>query len=266
MNGILTKPQLRGTIPLSTIGYFMSGLIRYIILPLCLWWLITGGYESFIPTTAKQSDIHSDAPEPVVQIHERKIAKIERPKIIKREYENQRIETQSKKNLDATQRKCKSLTKDLLGAQNNIETIPVQDLEEWSVCELPDAQKQQLFQYSLTSYRQNKEFRKALEVSSLYKRVQPNDSYPFFEEAEIYQTQGANRRSLESFLEGFTISQSKTEIKPQYFLTALKSMQRLGLVCEQQKLLTPMLSLNRLNPEVKRTITNQIEILQSKCG
>ena len=61
------------------------------------------------------------------------------------------------------------------------------------------------------------------------------------------------------------MSKSRSEINPRYFMTALKSMQRLGLICEQKQLLTSMLALNQLNAEVKRSIANQIQILDPKC-
>ena len=247
----------------------MSGLFRYIILPLCLWWLITGGYETLIPAKNEDSELHMKTPTPVKPIQERETPRIVPPKPVKREYVERNDLPDKTTDLGKSavaERKCEALTARLLAAETSNTSIDIQSLTEWTSCSVSDLEKQRLFRYSLTDFKQDKQIDMALRVSSLYKQTYPNDPYPLFEEAEIYQISGFPERSLESFISGFKLSRTKSEIEPRYFMTALKSMQRLGLICEQQQLLTSMLTLNQLNAEVKRSISNQIQILKPKCG
>ena len=247
----------------------MSGLFRYIILPLCLWWLITGGYETFIPKKDEDYTYHVKTPVPAKPLQEREVPKVVPPKIVKREYSERNAKPETTKELRksaVTETKCDSLTTKLIAAETNNISINIKSLTEWTSCRVSDSEKQRLLRYSLIDSRQAQRFDRALEVSSLYKQTYPSDPYPLFEEAEIYQISGFPERSLESFISGFKLSRTKSEIEPRYFMTALKSMQRLGLICEQQQLLTSMLTLNQLNAEVKRSISNQIQILKPKCG
>ena len=247
----------------------MSGLFRYIILPLCLWWLITGGYETLIPENNEDSELHVKTPTPAKLIQERETPRIVPPKAVKREYVERNGRPDKTTDLGKSavaERKCESLTARLLAAETDSTSIDTKALTEWTSCSVSDSEKQRLFRYSLVDFKQDKLIDRALEVSSLYKQTYPNDPYPLFEEAEIYQISGFPERSLESFISGFKLSRTKSEIEPRYFMTALKSMQRLGLICEQQQLLTSMLTLNQLNAEVKRSISNQIQILKPKCG
>lgn len=274
----------------------MSGLLRYIILPLCLWWLITGGYETLIPDSTDDShfkvaapvpaeptrerkisriepqkddsDLRVDALIPTEPVRERKIPRIEPQKIVKREYVEPNVESKSTRvpdNPPVSIPKCQRLTSDLMDAETNMSIVQIETIKEWTSCESSQEVKQRLLRYSLVNSRQSKSFETALEISSLYKTILPNDPFPLFEDAETYAVQGLSQQSLESFITGFKMSRSRSEINPRYFMTALKSMQRLGLICEQQQLLTSMLALNQLNAEVKRSIANQIEILNPKC-
>lgn len=246
----------------------MSGLFRYIILPLCLWWLITGGYEMLIPDPAEKSDLNVDAPVPAEPVREREIPRIEPQKIVKREYVEPTVEPKSTRAPDDSSvsiQKCQRLTSELLNAETGTSSVQFKTLKEWSTCNSSKEVKQRLLRYSLVNSRQTKSFEIASEISSLYKTVLPNDPFPLFEDAETFAVQGLSQQSLESFITGFKMSKSRSEINPRYFMTALKSMQRLGLICEQKQLLTSMLALNQLNAEVKRSIANQIQILDPKC-
>ncbi len=246
----------------------MSAFFRYVILPLCLWWLITGGYETLMPESTEDSDHKIDAPVPAESAREREIARIEPQKIVKREYVEPTVGTKSTKvpdNLPGFAQECQKLTSKLLNAETNTSIVQIETLKEWTSCESSEEVKQRLLRYSLVNSRRTKSFETALEISLLYKTMLPNDPFPLFEDAETFAVQGLSKQSLESFITGFKMSRSKSEINPQYFMTALKSMQRLGLICEQQQLLTSMLALNQLNAEVKRSITNQIQILNPKC-
>ena len=246
----------------------MSGLFRYIILPLCLWWLITGGYEMLIPDPAEKSDLNMDAPVPAEPVREREIPRIEPQKIVKREYVEPTVEPKSTRAPDDSSvsiQKCQRLTSELLNAETGTSSVQFKTLKEWSTCNSSKEVKQRLLRYSLVNSRQTKSFEIASEISSLYKTVLPNDPFPLFEDAETFAVQGLSQQSLESFITGFKMSRSRSEINPRYFMTALKSMQRLGLICEQKQLLTSMLALNQLNAEVKRSIANQIQILDPKC-
>ena len=256
-------------IPSLIVGSNMSGLFRYIILPLCLWWLITGGYETLIPKKTEDSELHMKTPIPAKPIQEREIPRIVPAKPVKREYVERNGRPDKTTDLGksaVTEMKCESLTARLVAAETSNTSIDIQSLTEWTSCSVSDLEKQRLFRYSLIDFKQDKLIDRALEVSSLYQQTYPSDPYPLFEEAEIYQISGLPERSLESFISGFKLSRTKSEIEPRYFMTALKSMQRLGLICEQQQLLTSMLTLNQLNAEVKRSIANQIQILKPKCG
>ena len=247
----------------------MSGLFRYIILPLCLWWLITGGYETLIPENNEDSELHVKTPTPAKLTQERETPRIVPPKAVKREYVERSDLPDKTTDLGKSavaEKKCESLTARLLATETSSTSIDIQSLTEWTSCSVSDSEKQRLFRYSLVDFKRDKLIDRALEVSSLYKQTYPNDPYPLFEEAEIYQISEFPERSLESFISGFKLSRTKSEIEPRYFMTALKSMQRLGLICEQQQLLTSMLTLNQLNAEVKRSISNQIQILKPKCG
>lgn len=246
----------------------MSGLFRYIILPLCLWWLITGGYETLIPDSAEKSNVKVDAPIPAEPVREREIPRIEPQKIVKREYVEPTIEPKSTRVPDDSSvsiQKCQKLTSELLNAETSNSTVQIEALKEWSTCNSSKEVKQRLLRYNLVNSRQTKSFDTAFEISSLYKTILPNDPFPLFEDAEIFAVQGLSQQSLESFITGFKMSRSRSEINPRYFMTALKSMQRLGLICEQQQILTSMLALNQLNAEVKRSIADQIQILNPKC-
>jgi hypothetical protein len=256
-------------IPSLIVGNVMSGLFRYIILPLCLWWLITGGYETLIPEKNEDSHLYVETPVPAKPIQEREAPRIVPPKVIKREYSERNAKPETTKELRksaVTETKCDLLTANLIAAETNNASIDTKSLTEWTSCRVSDSEKQRLLRYSLIDAKQDKLIERALGVSSLYKQTYPKDPYPLFEEAEIYQISGSPERSLESFISAFKLSRAKSEIDPRYFMTALKSMQRLGLICEQQQLLTSMLALNQLNEEVKRSISNQIQILKPKCG
>jgi len=246
----------------------MSGLFRYIILPLCLWWLITGGYETLISDSAEKSDLKVDAPVPPEPVREREIPRIEPQKIVKREYVEPTVEPKSTRapdNSPVSIQKCQRLTSELLNAETSTSKVQIETLKEWTSCDSSEEVKQRLLRYSLVNSRQIKSFETASEISSLYKAILPNDPFPLFEDAETFAVQGLSQQSLESFITGFKMSRSRSEINPRYFMTALKSMQRLGLICEQKQVLTSMLALNQLNAEVKRSIANQIQILNPKC-
>lgn len=246
----------------------MSGLFRYIILPLCLWWLITGGYETLIPDSAEKSDLKVDAPVPPEPAREREIPRIEPQKIVKREYVEPTVEPKSTRapdNSSVSIQKCQRLTSELLNAETSTSKVQIETLKEWTSCDSSEEVKQRLLRYSLVNSLQTKSFETASEISSLYKTILPTDPFPLFEDAETFAVQGLSQQSLESFITGFKMSKSRSEINPRYFMTALKSMQRLGLICEQKQLLTSMLALNQLNAEVKRSIANQIQILNPKC-
>jgi hypothetical protein len=256
-------------IPSLIVGNVMSGLFRYIILPLCLWWLITGGYETFIPNKDEDTTSHVKTPVPGGPIQEREVPRVAPPKIVKREYSERNAKPETAKELRksaVTETKCDSLTTKLIAAETSNTSIDIKSLTEWTSCGVSDKEKQRLLRYSLIDSRQDQRFDRALEVSSLYKRTYPKEPFPLFEEAEIYQISGSPERSLESFISAFKLSRMKSEIDPRYFMTALKSMQSLGRICEQQQILTSMLALNQLNAEVKRSISNQIQILKPKCG
>ena len=256
-------------IPSLIVGNVMPGLFRYIILPLCLWWLITGGYETFIPNKDEGSTSHVKTPVPAKPLQERDVPRVVPPKVVKREYSERNVKPEATKEARksaVTEIKCESLTVRLVAAETSNRSIDIKSLTEWTSCSGSDLEKQRLLRFSLIDFKQDKLIDKALQVSSLYKQTYPNDPFPLFEEAEIYKISGSPERSLESFILGFKLSRTKSEIEPRYFMTALKSMQRLGLICEQQQLLTSMLALNQLNEEVKRSISNQIQILKPKCG
>lgn len=246
----------------------MSGLFRYIILPLCLWWLITGGYQTLIPDSAEKSDLKVDAPVPPEPVREREIPRIEPQKIVKREYVEPTVEPKSTRapdNSSVSIQKCQRLISELLNAETSTSKVQIETLKEWTSCDSSEEVKQRLLRYSLVNSLQTKSFETASEISSLYKTILPTDPFPLFEDAETFAVQGLSQQSLESFITGFKMSRSRSEINPRYFMTALKSMQRLGLICEQKQLLTSMLALNQLNAEVKRSIANQIQILNPKC-
>lgn len=256
-------------IPSLIVGSNMSGLFRYIILPLCLWWLITGGYETLIPKENEDSELHMMTQVPAKPIQEREIPRIVPPKAVKREYSerNAKPETTKEPGKSAvTEMKCESLTARLVAAETSSTSIDIKSLTQWLSCNVSESDKQRLLSYSLIKLKQDNLIDSALEVSSLYKQTYPKDPYPLFEEAEIYQISGSHERSLESFISAFKLSRMKSDIDPRHFMTALKSMQRLGLICEQRQLLTSMLALNQLNAEVKRSISNQIQLLKPKCG
>ena len=246
----------------------MSGLFRYIILPLCLWWLITGGYETLIPDSAEKSDLKVDAPVPPEPAREREIPRIEPQKIVKREYVEPTVEPKSTRapdNSPVSIPKCQRLTSELLNAETSTSKVQIETLKAWTSCDSSEEVKQRLLRYSLVNSLQTKSFETASEISSLYKTILPTDPFPHFEDAETFAVQGLSQQSLESFITGFKMSRSRSEINPRYFMTALKSMQRLGLICEQKQLLTSMLALNQLNAEVKRSIADQIQVLNPKC-
>ena len=221
-----------------------------------------------IPDPAEKSDLNVDAPVPAEPVREREIPRIEPQKIVKREYVEPTVEPKSTRAPDDSSvsiQKCQRLTSELLNAETGTSSVQFKTLKEWSTCNSSKEVKQRLLRYSLVNSRQTKSFEIASEISSLYKTVLPNDPFPLFEDAETFAVQGLSQQSLESFITGFKMSKSRSEINPRYFMTALKSMQRLGLICEQKQLLTSMLALNQLNAEVKRSIANQIQILDPKC-
>lgn len=221
-----------------------------------------------IPDPAEKSDLNVDAPVPAEPVREREIPRIEPQKIVKREYVEPTVEPKSTRAPDDSSvsiQKCQRLTSELLNAETGTSSVQFKTLKEWSTCNSSKEVKQRLLRYSLVNSRQTKSFEIASEISSLYKTVLPNDPFPLFEDAETFAVQGLSQQSLESFITGFKMSRSRSEINPRYFMTALKSMQRLGLICEQKQLLTSMLALNQLNAEVKRSIANQIQILDPKC-
>jgi len=117
-----------------------------------------------------------------------------------------------------------------VAAETSNRSIDIKSLTKWTSCSGSDLEKQRLLRYSLIDFKQDKLIDKALQVSSLYKQTYPNDPFPLFEEAEIYKISGSPERSLESFILGFKLSRTKSEIEPRYFMTALKSMQRLDLI------------------------------------
>jgi len=247
----------------------MSALIRYIILPLLLWWLITGGYESFIPPQSSDPVKQMQTPRQPSQVEEKIVSLPAQQRIIRREDEKSSERLQPSKSVDSPKLgidECESIKSNLISAMQRRTTVSAKSMAAGFTCDLTGDQKMELLRHSLNKYKEDRLEADALEVLEVYKKTFPKDPHPYLEEVEIYERMGEPSRVIESFIAGYTLSRTKSEIGPQYFMTALKSMQRLGLICEQQQLLTSMLTLNQLNAEVKRSISNQIQILKPKCG
>jgi len=247
----------------------MLALVRYIILPLLLWWLITGGYEAFIPSKSADPGKQIQAPRHPSQVEEKIVSLPAQPRIIRREDEKSNEKLQPSMSVDSPKLEideCESIKSNLMSAMQKEVTVSAKSIATGFTCDLTDDQKRRVLQHSLNKYKEDRIEGDALEILEVYKKTFPKDPHPYLEEVEIYERMGEPSRVIESFIAGYTLSRTKSEIGPQYFMTALKSMQRLGLICEQQQLLTSMLTLNQLNAEVKRSISNQIQILKPKCG
>ena len=246
----------------------MSALIRYIILPLLLWWLITGGYESFIPPQSSDPGKQIQAPRQPSQVEEKIVSLPAQPRIIRREDEksSERLQpSESVNTLELEIDECESIKSNLMSAMQRQATLSAKSIATGFTCDLTDDQKRRLLRHSLNKYKGDRLEAEALEVLELYKKTFPKDSHPYLEEIEIHERRGDPSQAVEAFLAGYELSLAKSDIDPKYFLTTLKSLQKLGRICEQRSVLSAMLVLDQLKPELKRSIAKQIQLLESRC-
>jgi hypothetical protein len=246
----------------------MLMLVRYIILPLLLWWLITGGYESFIPSKSADPGKQIQAPRHPSQVEEKIVSLPAQPRITRREDEKSNEQLQPSMSVDSPKLEideCESIKSNLMSAWQREVTVSAKSIATGFTCDLTDDQKRRVLQHSLNKYKENRIEADALEILEVYKKTFPKDSHPYLEEIEIHERRGDPSQAVEAFLAGYELSLAKSDIDPKYFLTTLKSLQKLGRICEQRSVLSAMLVLDQLKPELKRSIAKQIQLLESRC-
>lgn len=252
----------------------MAGLVRYIILPICLWWLITGGYEVFLPEDSNRPRADDSRPEQPQSKSEPSvlIANTE-PKVppaIKIAPLNDKSANQSKavsksppKRLDSD---CHAKKNSLLRAERDGLIIDLNQLNQGLKCELSNSQKLSLLKHSTRQYVSNQMQANALEVIALYQETFPSDPEAYFWESQVQQEIGAANQAVTAFVKGYRLSEDKKQIAPRHFLVALKSMQSLQLFCEQINVMRAMTILEQLDENAKTMIAQQIQTLETQCN
>lgn len=253
----------------------MAGLVRYIILPICLWWLITGGYEVFLEGDFDQPQNNEPRPaQPAVQKpkppvltaetapkNEPATEKAPLPKA-----PTHQSNAVSKQPTGQSNAECKAIKNALLQAERDDLIIDLRQLERGIRCDLSGAQKRSLIKHTIRLYASNNMYANALEVAALYQQTFPSDPDAYFWESQIHQAMGTSNRSVTAFVKGYKLSDNKKKIAPRHFLVALKSMQSLQLVCEQINVMRAMTRLEQLDSRAKAMIAQQIQALTTQCG
>lgn len=252
----------------------MTGLVRYIILPLGLWWLLTGGYRLFltgqetapIPREAEPGESlkRTEPPARIADLAEPPRVPVEQtPKPNVRQ-----TPTPSPSSLAApTQHAaCAGLKEKLLASELQGARIDASTVRTGMQCDLSKAQKRSILKHALNHFESQLMHANALEIISIYKAHFTDDPYPHFSEASIKQRLGEPNQAIAAFLKGYQMSEIKPDIEPSHFLVALKSMQELQLVCEQIEIMRAMTALNRLDARSRQMLTNQINTLNAQCG
>ena len=252
----------------------MAGLVRYIILPICLWWLITGGYEVFLPADTNQPQNENSTPaQPRPQSRPPALTAETAPndvpsekKAAPTEIPSNRSQAVSKLPAEQSNSECTTVKNYLLQAERNEFIIELIQLKKGMSCDLSDLQKRSLIKHSIRLYVSNGMQANALEVTDLYQQTFPSDPDAYFWESQIQQKMGAANQSVTAFVKGYQLSKDKQQIAPRHFLVALKSMQSLQLVCEQIDIMRAMTVLNQLDNRAKNMINQQIQALTTQCG
>ena len=252
----------------------MAGLVRYIILPICLWWLVTGGYQVFLPGEKNQPQSTEPRPtqpalksQPPVLTAEIAPKELPSEKIVsKPNTPSHQSNAVSKLPAEQLNSECSEIKNTLLQAERDGLIIDLQPLKQGMKCDLSDLQKRSLIKHAIRLYVANDMQANALEVSALYQDTFPGDPDAYFWESQIQQKMGAANQSVTAFVKGYQLSKDKQQIAPRHFLVALKSMQSLQLVCEQINVMRAMTILNQLDERAKTMINQQIQALETQCG
>lgn len=256
----------------------MSGLIRFVILPLILWWLITGGYEFLLPSNeirqddpvSKSHELESNNDQkintPRQQVSGKNETKASQKPVSKPVPPRSQKPATNEVKLKNVVTRCDTLKSILLEAEQNKKLLPPKILHEGMECSWSSVEKRTFLVQSLQGHLEQSQYANALNVTSLFKKNLSTDPHPYFVESTIYEKLNEPSESLSSFIQGYRLSTKKNEIDPSYFLSALKSLQQLGRVCDQINVMKAMIQLRGINEATKTLLQTQLSTLSRQCG